>query len=217
MLERIVERIAAWCERKGKVFRITGTGGPSDVYLVRYYVLKSRWLNIFIHRFMRSDRDDMHDHPWDFATYLVRGAYTENKWNPSNGTVVVTRRANQVEYAKLREFFNLSPTRHQENRLVFRRATDQHQVLTDDSYPDTPDGRSRAPLTVCVTGPTRREWGFVKEEYELLGEFTPEEAWQQTGLVVPEGKVARYYRSKGRRWTQWREYLGLPPETPGRG
>ena len=81
MIEWLTEKLMAWCTKRGKVFKITGTGGADDVYLIRYYVLKSKYLNVFIHQFLRSDRDDLHDHPWNFCTYLVRGAYDEKKWS----------------------------------------------------------------------------------------------------------------------------------------
>jgi len=53
-------------------------------YLERYYVfLKDRdWFpfNIFIHKFLKSDPDDVHDHPWPYATLILKGGYFE--WTP---------------------------------------------------------------------------------------------------------------------------------------
>jgi len=44
-------------------------------YLERYYVfLKDRKrfpFNVFIHKFLRSDPDDVHDHPWPYASIGV--------------------------------------------------------------------------------------------------------------------------------------------------
>jgi hypothetical protein len=55
-----------------------------EPYLERYYVfLKDRtWFpfNIFVHKFLKSDPDDVHDHPWPFATLILRGGYWE--WRP---------------------------------------------------------------------------------------------------------------------------------------
>jgi hypothetical protein len=36
--------------------------------------------NIFVHKFLKSDPDDVHDHPWPFATVILRGGYWE--WRP---------------------------------------------------------------------------------------------------------------------------------------
>ena len=53
-------------------------------YLERYYVfLKDRnWFpfNVFIHKFLKSDPDDVHDHPWPYATLILKGGYFE--WTP---------------------------------------------------------------------------------------------------------------------------------------
>jgi hypothetical protein len=36
--------------------------------------------NIFLHRFLKSDPDDVHDHPWPYATLIIKGGYYE--WTP---------------------------------------------------------------------------------------------------------------------------------------
>lgn len=61
-------------------------------YLVRYYLfLKDRQkfpFNVFLHKFLKSDPDDLHDHPWPYATFILRGGYYE--WVPIyEGTSIV--------------------------------------------------------------------------------------------------------------------------------
>jgi hypothetical protein len=55
-----------------------------EPYLVRYYLfLKDRKtfpFNIFLHQFLRSDPDDLHDHPWPYFTLILKGGYWE--WVP---------------------------------------------------------------------------------------------------------------------------------------
>ena len=50
-------------------------------YLTRYYLfLKDRKrfpFNIFLHNFHQSDPDDLHDHPWPYATLILKGGYWE--------------------------------------------------------------------------------------------------------------------------------------------
>lgn len=50
-------------------------------YLERYYIfLKERSnfpFNLFVHKFLKSDPDDLHNHPWDFYTLVLRGGYYE--------------------------------------------------------------------------------------------------------------------------------------------
>lgn len=61
-----------------------------EPYLERYYVfLKDRKFfpfNIFLHKFLKGDPHDVHDHPWGYATLILKGGYYE--WVPkfnSNG------------------------------------------------------------------------------------------------------------------------------------
>jgi len=53
----------------------------NEPYLERYYLfLKDRKnfpFNIFLHRFLKSDPDDLHDHPWEFRTIILYGGYWE--------------------------------------------------------------------------------------------------------------------------------------------
>ena len=52
-----------------------------EPYLERYYLfLKDRGtfpFNIFLHKFLKSDPDDLHDHPWRYFTFILRGGYWE--------------------------------------------------------------------------------------------------------------------------------------------
>ena len=55
----------------------------NEPYLERYYLfLKDRneWFpfNIFIHKFLRGDPDNLHDHPWGFFTFILKGGYWEH-------------------------------------------------------------------------------------------------------------------------------------------
>ncbi len=53
----------------------------NEPYLERYYLfLKDRKyfpFNIFLHKFLKSDPDDLHDHPWAFRTIILSGGYWE--------------------------------------------------------------------------------------------------------------------------------------------
>lgn len=47
--------------------------------MIRYYLLRTRWVGVFLHHFLRSDRDrHCHDHPWAFITLLLSGGYFEH-------------------------------------------------------------------------------------------------------------------------------------------
>ena len=56
----------------------------NEPYLERYYLFlmdrKKFPFNIFIHKFLKGDPDDVHDHPWPYATLILKGGYYE--WTP---------------------------------------------------------------------------------------------------------------------------------------
>jgi hypothetical protein len=56
----------------------------SKPYLERYYLLFNTRrhfpFNLFLHHFLKSDPDDVHDHPWPYATLIIKGGYYE--WTP---------------------------------------------------------------------------------------------------------------------------------------
>lgn len=64
--------------------RIVMDRTSDEPYLERYYVfLKDRAnfpFNVFLHKFLKSDPDDVHDHPWPYATLILKGGYWE--WRP---------------------------------------------------------------------------------------------------------------------------------------
>ena len=48
------------------------------VHFRRYRLLKTPWFALYIHQICESDMDDdMHDHPWNFSSLILSGAYQE--------------------------------------------------------------------------------------------------------------------------------------------
>lgn len=45
--------------------------------LDRYHLVESPEWNVRYHHIMTSDPSDLHDHPWDYVTTLLAGAYVE--------------------------------------------------------------------------------------------------------------------------------------------
>lgn len=52
-------------------------GDKDSPYLTRYTILKLFGLQLCLHVFHRSDADDLHDHPWPFASLLLWRGYIE--------------------------------------------------------------------------------------------------------------------------------------------
>jgi hypothetical protein len=135
LLERIADRIAA--ER----FVITRTW--------QQIPLMTRWTlfghsgksgsgtdrAVYLHRFHRSDADEMHDHPWPFVSIILAGGYHEvtpaKGWTDGVGPV-------------LRRWYG-------PGRVLVRPASWIHRV-------EIPEGRDA--WTLIVRGTKERSWGF---------------------------------------------------------
>ena len=70
--------VMVWLDRHRTIYDRV----DDEPYLQRYYILfKDRStapFNIFIHRFLKSDIDELHDHPWSFVTFILWGGYWEH-------------------------------------------------------------------------------------------------------------------------------------------
>ena len=74
VVERICGALAATLERVGARRPYLHLEG----YMERFWIFQTRWLSARLHRILRSDHDrDLHDHPWDYATVILRGGYWE--------------------------------------------------------------------------------------------------------------------------------------------
>lgn len=149
MIKAIANAIANWCERTGRVFYITGGPNGKTVYLVRYIPFKSKYFCFYIHRFMRSDADDPHDHPWNFFTYVISGGYKEAFYDRNKPV------AGTDEFQAL---WSKTINTRLPGSIAYRRSTDVHQVILDKDYEMSEI--KDAPFTVCLIGPRLREWGF---------------------------------------------------------
>ena len=112
----------------------------NEPYLERYYLfLKERKLfpfNIFLHKFLKGDPDDVHDHPWPYATLILRGGYYE--WTPqfnSNGEMI-----GQFRRWRGPGHFRIC------------RPTSYHRIELREGV---------TAWTLFMPGPQIREWGFL--------------------------------------------------------
>jgi len=112
----------------------------ADPYLERYYIfLKDRtWFpfNIFLHKFLKSDPDDVHDHPWPYTTLILKGGYYE--WLPE---------------------FNVYGEQVGEKRLW--RGPGHFRFSTAHSFHRIELKQGIECWTLFMPGPQRREWGFL--------------------------------------------------------
>lgn len=83
MIRAILERVSKRLRKKTIVDECSLGAGP---LLFRYELLRTRWMNLYLHHFLRSDNDrHFHDHPWWFASVVLAGNYIEH--TPSKGDV----------------------------------------------------------------------------------------------------------------------------------
>ena len=128
-----------WLERHGRK-RIVMDRINNEPYLERYYLfLKDRKhfpFNVFLHRFLKSDPDDVHDHPWPYATLILKGGYYE--WVPqfNNKGQKIGEIARWCGPGSFRT----------------ANANSFHRIELDPSVDC---------WTLFIPGPQKREWGFL--------------------------------------------------------
>lgn len=120
-------------------------GGSDNPYMLRWYLIpRNRWLNVYLHQFLRDDDDRaLHDHPFSFVSVILRGGYIE--WVPD---------------IEAEEFGLRNVVRAISRRAVsaaFRAAEHRHCV----ELPKRRDGTPIPCWTLVITGPRVREWGFI--------------------------------------------------------
>jgi len=127
-------------QRLGR-YRLILDRTAEEPYLERYYLfLKDRKrfpFNIFVHKFLKSDPDELHDHPWPYFTLILKGGYWE--WVPV---------FNSFGDVKLGEERVWRGPGH------FRvcRATSYHRIELEPGV---------TAWTLFIPGPHQREWGFL--------------------------------------------------------
>ena len=119
--------------------RIVMDRQDNEPYLERYYLfLKDRKkfpFNVFLHKFLKGDPDDVHDHPWPYATLILKGGYYE--WIPQfvNGIMIG------------------------EHRMW--RGPGHFRICRPNSFHRIELKQGVTAWTLFMPGPQRQEWGFL--------------------------------------------------------
>lgn len=111
---------------------IVGATDPQGAYLRRWYLLpRNTVCNIYLHHFLRSDDDRaLHDHPWHWASLLLRGRYVEH-----------TIAAGGVHQRRMRQAGSL--------KLAGPKRAHRVELIGHETC-----------WTLFITGPRVRDWGF---------------------------------------------------------
>jgi hypothetical protein len=130
-------------------------GGLADPYMLRWWVIpRNRVFNVYLHEVIRSDDDRaLHDHPWVNASILLDGAYIEHRICEGG-----------IHERLLREA----------GSIVVRRARAAHRL---EVLPD------RRAISLFITGPRIREWGFhcVEQGWVLWKTFVSKSDYGSVG------------------------------------
>ena len=78
MIANWYEHLAAWLKFKGRHRMICRErDGNQENYLERFYILSTKYIGVYLHRFWIDDDDGLHDHPWHSISCLLSGSYDE--------------------------------------------------------------------------------------------------------------------------------------------
>jgi len=64
-------------EAVGFFKKIYITRSDGKIYLIRWTLFTCKYFSLKVHKFLLSDDNISHDHPWDFVTFIIRGGYIE--------------------------------------------------------------------------------------------------------------------------------------------
>ncbi len=122
-----------------------------EPYLVRYYLFlkdrKSFPINFFLHQFLRSDPDTLHDHPWPYATLILKGGYWE--WIPIFNDFVDENDAKSSSNGRIIG-----------EKKVWRGAG-HFRICKAETYHRIEIEPGVDCWTLFMPGPQKREWGFL--------------------------------------------------------
>lgn len=165
-----------------------------NLYLTRWYLLRTPLFSIMLHKFSRSDEDRaLHDHPWPFLVIPLRSGYTEISDKPCeacggngyygmsglSGVCSFCRGTKREPVARrVRPFFG---TR-------FRAADYRHRVVLHAcNYKGAPDSEDSCPLckgscelpawSLFIRFRRCREWGYWLERKNNEPTFQHHQDW----------------------------------------
>jgi len=156
IIQKIKNKFFTWLEQHDRK-RVIMDRVDDEPYLERYYIfLKDRTqfpFNVFLHKFLKSDPDDVHDHPWPYATLILKGGYWE--WRP--------------------QFDNQGK---KISEMSAWRGPGSFRVCSANSYHRIELDPNVTCWTLFMPGQRKREWGFLVKNNWIHNEQYLEERRQ---------------------------------------
>lgn len=148
--------------KKKIIYGCESRGDGQSPYLTRWTLPSLPWGALYLHRFHRSDADDLHDHPWHFWILILWRGYIEETPCP-NCVRSDGRRCWVKNGCSLCEDRGRLRKRVWPGMILRRPAIWRHRV-------ELVDGKTA--VTLIWRGRYVREWGFwVKGTWQRWKEY----------------------------------------------
>ena len=138
--------------------RIVMDRQSDEPYLERYYLFlndRDRFpFNVFLHKFLKGDPDDVHDHPWPYATLILKGGYYE--WLPQFDS-----KGNKIA------------------EMCVWRGPGSFRICSANSYHRIELDPSVTAWTLFMPGPKKQDWGFLVNNKWIQHEQYLKERYEQ--------------------------------------
>lgn len=162
----------------------------NELYLRRWFITPRSWKKrVFLHCILRPDEDrHLHDHPWNFATLVLKGGYDETFYMPEDALESWGR--HPLDLTKL--------------------------PMTVDNFPKHSGGQNLGELFMQARYIRRVRPGCILvNKAEHTHAVKPYNGIVWTLLLVDQAKrVWGFWDTERGCWRDWRSYLGLPADTP---
>jgi hypothetical protein len=135
------------------IYGCQSRGDGDSPYLTRYTLLSTPMFQICLHVFHRSDADDLHDHPWPFASLILWRGYIEETANPKLASLdrscAVSGMVNWCHKNDCNDYRRIWP-----GQIIFRSAAHTHRIELIGGKPA---------VTLVVMGRKVRSWGLFTD------------------------------------------------------
>lgn len=130
---------------------ITRSGDEKKLpYLARLTLIRTPWFQVLFHKFLISDDDCLHDHPWPFLSLILWGGY----WEWCRYEDIPLRQQEKLNFQYLERRLALNgelqvKRRYNPGSLLYRPAEWRHRVEID-----------KPAYSMVITFKKSRTWGF---------------------------------------------------------
>jgi hypothetical protein len=127
-------------------------------YLVRYTLVRLPWFQILFHKFLISDDDCLHDHPWPFISVMLWGGYYE--WCRYDDLPLKARMKLSSHKIEHKLFFDGLHVRRRfrTGQILYRPAEWKHRVELITTFEQKPVPQPA--YSMLITFNKQRTWGF---------------------------------------------------------